>query len=64
VKIVQSCRKFWGRVTNGRWKVVNNSTGKVVSSHRTRELAQEVSSDLNEELQFAGLRSRYQTRWM
>lgn len=61
---MQSLRKFWGRVTSGRWKVVDSQTGEVIISHWTRSAAQDYSSELNESLQYIGAKSQYQVRWM
>lgn len=57
-------RKFWGRVTSGRWKVVNPATGRVVGSYWKRSTAQDVSSGMNEALQYIGSKNQYIVRWM
>lgn len=61
---MQSLRKFWGRVTSGRWKVVDSQTGEVAFSYWTRSSAQDVSSAMNETAMYLGLKSRFQVRWM
>lgn len=61
---MQSWRKFWGRVTAGRWKVLNSGTGKVIGSYWKRSTADDVSSGMNEALQYIGSKSSYVVRWM
>lgn len=61
---MHTIRKFWGRVTTGRWKVVSSATGKVVGSYWSRRAAQDVSSGMNEALQYIGSKNCYVVRWM